>query len=212
MDKLREIAIVLTLSSILLAFTVVASAQMGNKPMASTTIIPGRMQEGMQGSPAMPIEQSNKDMMGTLINTKDTSMAASVMKTGGLGGIERPEGMYTLFVASDGALKATSPALVNSMMEKLKDQQFSTYFVKGHLVNGVVMPDEMTDGKALTLMNGNTMTVRMMDGKLMVDDATITRAVRTDNGVIYVMDKIPSSIMTMLEETDTSPMSMPTNR
>jgi uncharacterized surface protein with fasciclin (FAS1) repeats len=39
----------------------------------------------------------------------------------------------------------------------------------------------------------------MMDGRMMVDDATITKAVKTNNGMIYVMDRIPSSIMTMVE-------------
>jgi len=153
----------------------------------------------------MPIEQSNKDMMATMMDMKDTGMAASIMKMGGLEGMVTPEGKYTLFVASDTALKATSPGVLNRMMEKLKDRQFAMYFVKGHMVSGMVMPNEMTDGKTLALMNGKTMTVRMMDGRMMVDDAAITRAVKTNNGVIYVMDKIPSSIMAMLEETGMSP-------
>jgi uncharacterized surface protein with fasciclin (FAS1) repeats len=213
MDELRKIVVVLTLCVILLAFTAPALAQMRNKPTASPTMMPGRMQGGMQGGTMMPIEQSNKGMMATLIDTKDTSRASSIMKMSGLESIEKPEGMYTLFVASDTALKATSPSVQNSMMDKLKDRQFAIYFVKGHLVSGMVMPNEMTDGKVLTLMNGNTMTVRMKDGKMMVDDATITKAVKTSNGIIYVMDKIPTSIMTMLEERAMSPMSaMPIRR
>jgi hypothetical protein len=51
------------------------------------------------------------------------------------------------------------------------------------------------------------MTVRMMDGRMMVDDAAITNAVKANNGMIYVMDKIPSSIMAMIEDTGMSPMS-----
>lgn len=212
MDELRKIVAVLTLSVILLAFTAPAMAQMRNMPMASPTMIPGRMQGGMQGGTMMPIEQSNKDMMDTLMDTKDTSMATSIMKTAGLEGMIKPEGMYTLFVASDTALKATSPDMPNKIMEKLKDGQFAIYFVKGHMVSSMVMPNEMTDGKTLTLMNGKTMEVRMIDGRMMVDDSTITKAVKTNNGMIYVMDKIPSSIMTMLEDTGMPPMSaMPTS-
>ncbi len=126
-------------------------------------------------------------------------MASTVMKTGGLEGIVTPEGKYTLFVASDTALKATSPGVRNRMMEKLKDRQFAIYFVKGHMVNGMVMPGEMTDGKTLALMNGKTMKVSMTDGRMMVDDATITKAIKANNGVIYVMDKIPASIMAMVD-------------
>jgi uncharacterized surface protein with fasciclin (FAS1) repeats len=185
MDELRKIVAVLTLSAILLAFAAPSLAQVRGTPMASPMM--------------MPVEQSSKDMMATLMDTKDTSMASSIMKTSGLESIVMPEGMYTLFVASDTALKATSPDVHNKMMEKLKDRQFAIYFVKGHMVSDMVMPNEMTDGKTLTLMNGKTMTVRVMDGRMMVDDATITKAVKTNNGMIYVMDKIPSSIMTMVE-------------
>jgi hypothetical protein len=207
MDELRKIVAVLTLLAIMLAFTAPALAQTMGTPVASPMFVPDRMQGGMQGDTMMPIEQSDTDMMAAMMDTKDTSMAASVMKNGGLKDIVMPEGKYTLFVASDAALKATSPDVLNTMTEKLKDRQFAIYFVKGHLVTGMVMPDEMIDGKTLTLMNGKTMTVRMMDGRLMVDDATIAKAVKTNNGMIYVMDKIPSSIMSMLEETGMSPMS-----
>jgi uncharacterized surface protein with fasciclin (FAS1) repeats len=206
MDELRKIVAALMLLAIILAFTAPALAQMRDTPMASPTKVPGRMQGGVQGD-TMSIEQSNMDMMTKLMDTKDTSMAASIMKNGGLKSIVTPEGKYTLFVASDRALKATSPDVLNTMTEKLKDRQFALYFVKGHLVTGMVMPNEMTDGRTLTLMNGKTMTVRMMDGRMMVDDATITNAVKTNNGMIYVMDKIPSSIMTMIEDAGMSPMS-----
>jgi uncharacterized surface protein with fasciclin (FAS1) repeats len=185
MDELRKIVAVLILSATLLAFAAPALAQMRGTPMASPTM--------------MPIEQSNKGLIATLMDTKDTSMAASIMKKAGLEGMIKPGGKYTLFVASDSALKATSPNILNRMMEKLKDRQMATEFVKGHMVSGMVMPDEMTDGKMLTMMNGKTMTVRIMDGRMMVDDATITKAVKTSNGMIYVMDKIPMSIMTMIE-------------
>ncbi len=147
----------------------------------------------------MPMERSDKDMMATLMDMKETSMAASIMRMSGIEGITRPEGKYTLFVASDAALKATSPDTMNRMREVIKDRQMAVDFVKAHMINDMVMPDRMTDGKTLTMMNGKTMTVRMTDGRMMVDDANIIKAVRTSNGMIYVMDKIPSWIMTMVE-------------
>ena len=184
MGKLIKIVIALSLSMIFLAYLAPALAQTHGTPMASQR---------------MSVEQSDKGMMATLIDTKDTSMAASVMKTGGLEGIVKPEGTYTLFVASDKALKATSPDLMNSMMVKLKDRQFAVYFVKGHLVSDMIMPDDMADGRALTMMNGKTMTVRKTDDKLMIDDAIITKEIKTSNGMIYVMDRIPGSIKSMIE-------------
>ncbi len=199
MDGLRNVVAVLALFAIVMPFTAPALAQMQGTPMTSPMM--------------MPVEQSNKEMMATLMATKDTSMASSIMKTSGLESIIMPDGIYTLFVASDTALKATSPDVHNKMMEKLKDRQFAIYFVKGHLVSDMVTPNEMTDGKTLTLMNGMTMTIRIIDGRIMVNDATITKAAKTNNGMIYVMDRIPSFIMTMLEDTGMSSMSaMPNER
>ena len=199
MDWLRKTVAVLTLSAIVLAFAAPTLAQTRGMPTASPTMMPGSMQDGMQGSMTMPAEQSSKDMMATLLDTKDTSMAASVMKTAGLEGVTKPEGTYTLFVASDAALKATSLDVKNRMMEKTKDGQWATDFVKGHLVSGMVTPDQMTNGRTLAMTNGMTMTVRSTDGRLMIDDANIVKAVKASNGMIYVMDKIPSSIMAMIE-------------
>ncbi|WP_231845160.1 fasciclin domain-containing protein [Methanocella paludicola] len=172
-------------------------------------MMPGQMHGGM----AMPVEQSNKDMMAALMDTKDTSMAASIMKTAGLDRIMRTEGMDTLFVASDMALKAESPDTLNRMRENLKDRQMATEFVKGHMVSGMITPDKMTDGEKLTMMNGMTMEVRKTDGRMMVDDANIVKAIKTKNGIIYVMDRIPSSIMTLVEQQGMSSMSdMPSSR
>ncbi len=180
-----------------------ALAQMQGTPLASPTMMAGQM----QGSMTMPIEKSNKDMMAALMDTKDTSMAASVMKTGGLDRIMRTGGMDTLFVASDTALKAESPDTLNRMRENLKDRQWAADFVKGHMVSGLVTPDKMTNGEKLTMMNGMTMTVRKMDSRMMVDDANIVKAMMTSNGIIYVMDRIPSSIMAMVEQPGMAPMS-----
>lgn len=217
MDRLRKIVAVLTLSAIVLAVAAPALAQTGGMPMASPTVMPGRTQGGMQSGmqsamqdAAVPVEQSDKGMMATLRDTKDTGMAASIMKMAGLEGVTTPEGRYTLFVASDAALKATNPAVMDRMKEGIKDRQMAMDFVKGHLIDGAVMPDQMTDGKTLTMMNGKTMTVRKTDGRMMVDDASIIKAVKTGNGMIYVMDKIPASIMAIVERpgmTGTMPMS-----
>ncbi|BAI60908.1 conserved hypothetical protein [Methanocella paludicola SANAE] len=209
MDKLRKIATMLTLFAMVLTFAAPAMAQMQGTPMGSPTMMPGQMHGGM----AMPVEQSNKDMMAALMDTKDTSMAASIMKTAGLDRIMRTEGMDTLFVASDMALKAESPDTLNRMRENLKDRQMATEFVKGHMVSGMITPDKMTDGEKLTMMNGMTMEVRKTDGRMMVDDANIVKAIKTKNGIIYVMDRIPSSIMTLVEQQGMSSMSdMPSSR
>jgi uncharacterized surface protein with fasciclin (FAS1) repeats len=154
-----------------------------------------------------PVEQSTKNIMGALADTKDTSIPASFMKTAGLDSMTTPGGKYTLFVASDTALKAMSPDTKNQVMKKLKDKQMGKEFLRGHMIDGLVTPDEMTDGRTLTLMNGMTMKVGRTDGRLTVDDAAIVKVVKTGNGMIYVMDRIPSSIEAMMEQMGMLPAS-----
>lgn len=186
MDKLRTITGVLILSALLLAFAAPVLAQ--TQGAAGSTVT----------STMMPVEQSSKDMMPAMMDTKDLSIAASTMKTAGLEAMAQPEGKYTLFVASDTALNAASPDMRNMMKEKLNDPKVAQEFVKGHMINGMVTPAELTDGKTLTMMNGITVKVSKSDGKTMVDDATLIKAVETSNGIVYVMDKIPSSIGAMM--------------
>lgn len=201
MDKLRTVICVLIFSSLLLAFATPALAQRSGTPGI------------MEDSAMMPVERSDKDMMAAMTDTKDISIAAATMKAAGLEGMMMPGGKYTLFVASDTALNATSPDMKNAMKEKLNDKQVAQEFVNGHLVSRMVTPDELTDGKMLTTLNGIPLKVSRADGKTMVDDATLLKAVETNNGIVYVMDKIPSSIGGMMEQMGMMPQStMPMNR
>jgi hypothetical protein len=205
MDELKRIVAVLTLSALLLAFAAPALAQAQGMPMASPTMMPGRPQGGM-----MPLEQSDKNIMAALTDTKDASIPASFMKTALLEIKTISGGKYTLFVASDTALKSMSQDTKNKVLEKLKDKQMGTEFVRGHMIDSMVTPDQMTDGRTLTMMNGITMKVGRMDGRLTVDDANIVKAVKASNGMIYVMDRIPSSIGTMMGQMGMLPTSSTT--
>lgn len=202
MDEQRRIVAVLALFAIVLASVAPALAQTQGMPEASPAAGP----DGIQGG-TMPVEQSSKSMMAALSDNKDTTIPASFMKTAGLESMTTPGGKYTLVVASDTALKALSPDTKNNVMEKLKDRQTAAEFVKGHLVSGMVTPDEMTDGMTLTMMNGDTMKVGRTGGRITLDDATVGKAIMTNNGIIYVMDRIPSSKAAMMQKMGMLPMS-----
>ena len=195
MDELRTVLAMLILSVLLLASAAPALAQRSGTPGI------------LKDSAMMPVERSDKDMMAAMMETKDISIAAATMKAAGLEGMMMPGGKYTLFVASDTALNATSPDMKTAMKAKLSDKQVARQFVNGHLVSRMVTPDELTDGKMLTTLNGIPLKVSRADGKTMVDDATLLKAVETNNGIVYVMDKIPSSIGGMMTQMGMLPQS-----
>lgn len=191
MDELRKIIAVLIFSVIMLAFPATAFAQ---------------TPAGMNGSITF-VDQSDKGMLAAMMDTKDISIAAATMKKAGIEDMINPGENYTLFVASDTALNSMSPDMKEIMAESMNDRQVAIEFVEGHMISDMITPDEMADGKTLEFMNGKTITVKRADGRIMVEDASVIKAVKTGNGIVYVMDRIPSSIKTMMEQTGILPAS-----
>jgi uncharacterized surface protein with fasciclin (FAS1) repeats len=209
MVGLNKIFATIALAAIVLAFAAPAFAQGMSKaaptmmptamPMAPTmmpTMMPGQggMQGGMQGMP-MQMTTSNKDMMATMQDMSDLSMAASAMKAMGLDKM-MPATPHTMFVPNDMAVQKIDTDKMNMMM---KDKQMAMNMVKGMTMDGRMMPSDMTDGKMLTMMNGQQMKVSMADGKMMIDGAAIVKAVQTSDGMLYVIDNMPSTMMSMMQ-------------
>lgn len=219
MVGLNKLITALALAMIAVAFAAPALAQVPGMPMASPTMMPDRMpvasptmmptmMPGMQGG-MMPVQvtTSNTDMMSTMQGMSDISMAASVMKAMEMDKMMMPGKQYTLFVPNDMAIQKIGMDKMNMLM---KDKQKAMNIVKGFMMDGMMMPSDMTDGKMLTMMNGQTMKVSMADGQMMVDGARVMKAVQASNGMIYVIDGIPSSMMDMMQmgagQMGTAPM------
>jgi uncharacterized surface protein with fasciclin (FAS1) repeats len=166
--------------------------------MASPTMMPGK-QGGM-----MPVQMttSSKDMMSTMQGMSDLSMAMSMMKAMGVDTMMKPGQQYTMLVPSDMALQKMGMDKTK-MMDKIntmkKDKQMAMNIMKGHMMDRMVMPSDMKDGMMLTMMNGQTMKVSMANGQMMIDGAKVMKAIQTSNGMIYVIDNIPSSMMSMMQ-------------
>jgi uncharacterized surface protein with fasciclin (FAS1) repeats len=169
-------------------------------PMAAPTMMPTMMpgmQGGMQGG-MTPVQMttSNKDMMSTMQGMGDLSKAMSVMKAMGMDKMMTSGKQYTLLVPNDMAMNKIGMDKINMIM---KDKPMAMNMMKGFMMDGMVKPSDMTDGKMLTMMNGQQMKVSMMDGKMTIDGATITKAVQTTNGMVYVIDNMPSWMMNMMQ-------------
>ncbi len=219
MDGFRKLIAVLALTVIIMAFTAPALAQMKGAPMvqkmpmASPTMMPTAkpmMGQGMQGGMMQPMQvtTSNKDMMSTMQGMSDLSMEASVMKAAGADSMMSGK-QITMFVPNDMAIQKIGMDKINMVM---KDKQMAMNAIKGLMMDSMVMPSDMTDGKMLTMMNGQTLKVSMAGGQMMIDGAKVTKAVQTTNGMIYVIDSIPSSMMSMMQtgagSMGTAPVSM----
>ena len=222
MVGLNKIITTIALATVVLAFVAPAMAQgmpmaptmmPTRMPVASPTMMPTMMPgtgQGMQGGMMQPMQMttSDKDMISTMQDMSDISMAASMMKAPGMEAI-MPGKPHTMLVPSDMAVQKMGMDKINQMM---KDKQMAMNAMKGFMMDSVIMPSDMTDGKMLTMMNGQTMKVSMANGQMMIDGARVTKAVQTTDGMMYVIDSIPSSIMSMMQtgagQTGTAPVSM----
>ena len=97
---------------------------------------------------------------------------------------------YTVFVPTDIA--------VSDLMELINLSQFDMLAfydmvpaLKYHIVPGIYMAEDLTDGMTLPTAEGQSLTISMGDQGAMVDDALITFTDFTAyNGVIHIIDKI----------------------
>lgn len=179
MVEIRKIATLISLALILAAVTAAA-------PAAAQAI-------------NIPVEKSNKDMTDTVSGLSDTSMANTMIKAAGLDRT-MASGNHTLFIPSDAAIKRTGVDL-SKAYGVMSNKALATKMIQGAMMDGSVMPSDLTNGKALTMANGQTMFVTNTNGQVALDGVRITRAIQTPNGMVYELDSIPTSMLENLKTT-----------
>ena len=141
----------------------------------------------------MQVESSNKDMMSTLAGMNNTAMASSLLNSADMGNMLA--GMpHTLFIPTDSAMG--NMGVDKDRMSMLKsDRTLAARAMQGFIANGMIKPSDMTNGKTIPMLSGRAMTVRNVNGQMSLDGARITRAIQTNNGMIYMIDSMPSSMI-----------------
>ncbi|WP_424357323.1 fasciclin domain-containing protein [Methanocella sp. MCL-LM] len=177
MLKTRKIVAILALAAILLAFTAPVAAQGAN----------------------IPVEKTNKDMSSTLSGLNDVSMANTIIKSADLDKTLATED-HTLFIPSDSAMNRMGLDM-SSVYGFMTDKGMATKTMRSMVMEGSIMPSDMTTGKALTMINGQTMFITTSNGQTALDSVKITRGYQTTDGMIYVLDSVPSSVLMNIKST-----------
>ena len=126
----------------------------------------------------------------------DTAVAAGTFKTlvaavtaADLAGALKGPGPFTVFAPSDEAFAMLPAGTVESLIEpenKAKLTAILTY----HVVAGLVMAKDLSDGATPATLNGETLQIDLKDG-VKVNDANVTTAdIACSNGVIHVIDTV----------------------
>ena len=177
MIGIRHMAALLALAMIIAAFTAPAAAQGAN----------------------IPVEKTNKGMSSTLSGLNDASMANTIIESAEIDKTLAGRD-HTLFIPSDSAMNRMGLDM-SSVYGFMTDKGMATKTMRSMVMEGTVMPSDMTTGKALTMINGQTMFITTTNGQTALDGVRITRGYQTTNGMIYVLDSVPSSVLMNIKST-----------
>jgi transforming growth factor-beta-induced protein len=113
-------------------------------------------------------------------------------------------GPFTVFAPTDAAFAALLTAL-DATAEQLLAREDLSAILTYHVASGKVMSGDLSDGMAVTTVQGSTLTVGISGGTVTIGDATVTAAdIVASNGVIHVIDKVLLPPAPSSEDSDAS--------
>jgi len=115
-----------------------------------------------------------------------TSLLAAA-EIAGLVDTLKSDGPFTVFAPTDEAF-----ADVRNLDTLLADPAALKTLLLNHVVSGVALAEDLSQGQRFTAVGGETLIVyKMANGAVMINDSNVIQAnVMADNGVIHVIDEV----------------------
>ena len=128
-----------------------------------------------------------KTIVATAAATPQLSTLTKLIQDAGLTETLEGAGPFTVFAPTDDAFKAVPAATLQALaQDKARLKAVLTY----HVIPGVVMAPDVTNGPAKTVQGAN-LALSRAGTFVTVEDAVVTTAdVKASNGVIHVVDKV----------------------
>jgi len=147
-----------------------------------------------------PYAQTDSTVTDIISGSADHFVLNALLDSTGLDEILSGEGPFTLFAPVDAAFDALDPFL---LLDILTDNEALTEIMTYHVAEGSVMSTDLSDGQALTTLNGADVTVSIDgDANVWINDAlVIVPDLMADNGVVHVIDAV-LSVQSGLERVD----------
>ncbi|MEZ4799233.1 MAG: fasciclin domain-containing protein [Flavobacteriales bacterium] len=98
-------------------------------------------------------------------------------------------GSYTMFAPTNAAFDALPAGTLDALLAD--PNGFLTEILFYHVLNGVVMSGDLSNGMMVATLQGQEITVTISNGDVFINDAMVTMAdIMVDNGVIHVIDAV----------------------
>lgn len=151
---------------------------------------------GLTACPATEAETPDpKTISEEAVANEDLSILVEALTEANLVDTLKGVGPFTVFAPTDDAFAALLTELGVTKEELLALPELAD-ILKYHVVSGSAKAADLTNGQALTSLQGATITVAVANGKVSLTDgrgrtANVTTAdVSASNGVIHVIDKV----------------------
>ena len=129
----------------------------------------------------------SKDIVDTAIDAGSFTTLVAAVQAAGLVDVIKGEGPFTVFAPTDEAFAALPEGTIEAL---LADIPALTAILTYHVVPGMVMSGDLSDGMMAATVNGASVTIGTTGG-VMVDAANVIAAdIKASNGVIHVIDAV----------------------
>ena len=139
-------------------------------------------------TPAM--SYTKNDIVDTAVSAGQFKTLVAALKAGGLVGVLKGNGPFTVFAPTDDAFKALPKGTVESLL-KPENKEKLVAILTYHVVPGKTISSAIA-GKALNAktVQGGSLKIDGTDG-VRINKATVVKAdIMASNGVIHVIDKV----------------------
>ena len=136
---------------------------------------------------AMPALAQDMDIVETATEAGNFTTLLAAAEAAGLVETLKGDGPFTVCAPTDEAFAALPEGTVEGLLE---DTEQLTAILTYHVVPGMVMSGDLTDGMMADTVNGAQVEIST-EGGVMVNDATVTTPdIAASNGVIHVIDSV----------------------
>jgi uncharacterized surface protein with fasciclin (FAS1) repeats len=125
-----------------------------------------------------------------IVESEAHTLLEAAVGAAGLGQYLSAPGPFTVFAPTDDAIVALTAALEITAEELLASPDLAD-ILKYHVVEGVAMSADLSDGQTIATLLGPDVTVTINAEGVFINDAMVTVAdIEADNGVVHVIDAV----------------------
>jgi uncharacterized surface protein with fasciclin (FAS1) repeats len=132
---------------------------------------------------------STNTVVNIIANSPDHNTLEAAVVAAGLDGVLSSTGPFTVFAPTDEAFAALPAGTVEALLADPTGAL--TQILLYHVVSGVALSTDLTDGMVIETLNGASVTVTIAGSNVIINNALVTVAdILADNGVVHVINAV----------------------